>query len=174
MKYLYPFPNVSVTATIFAFYNEMLVVGIRSHNAEVYPSHKCIPGGFLNARYADGETVVHEGENVQQAAIREFQEEAGVELESDQLILFHEHSNPITDPRCHVVNLCYIVNLSLEQVEKLMAGDDLEAIDLVPISDIKEGTKDQYWAFNHFDLALLAIHVWENGGDYFKSKGNWS
>lgn len=176
MKYLYPFPNVSVTATIFAFYNEMLVVGVRSRNAEVYPSRKCMPGGFLNARYEDGETIVHEGETVEQAAIREFKEETSVDLESDQLILFHQHSNPETDPRCHVVNLCYIVNLTLSQIERLMPGDDLEAIELVPVRDIKainERAIGQDWAFNHFDLTLLAIHVWENGGDYFTNKGKW-
>jgi ADP-ribose pyrophosphatase YjhB (NUDIX family) len=166
----YPYAKPSVTATVFAIYNGMLVVGTRSDWIEAYPGKKCVPGGFLEASY-EGD----EGETVEQTAIREFEEECGVTLSGDQLILFHEHSNPLTDPRCHVVNLCYIANLNREQMERLMPGDDLKALDLVMFEDITEEDQiDSNWAFNHFELARLAIHVWRNGGDFFQSKGIWS
>lgn len=172
----YPYAKPSVTATVFAFYNGLLVVGTRSDNAEVFPGLKCVPGGFLEAYYSvDGE-VINEGETAEETAIREFEEECGVILDGDQLILFHEHSGVHTDPRCHVVNLCYIVNLRNDQIERLMPGDDLKAIDLIPISDIKRASPhdQRYWAFDHLALASMAVLVWEHGGDYFQSKGNWA
>lgn len=170
--YSYPYPNVSATATVFAFYNGMLVVGTRADDSDAFPGFKCAPGGFLNARYVTDIEVVFEGETLEQAALREFWEECNIELNGDQLILFHEHSGPKTDPRAHVVNACYIVNLTLEQVERLAPGDDLKALDLVPFDKINNLYGP--WAFNHLELALLAIHVWQNGGDYFQSKGKWA
>lgn len=163
--YTYQYSRPSVTATIFAFYNNMLVVGTRSDNTEAFAGHQCIPGGFLNAK-----TTYFEGETVEQTAIREFKEECGIDLDGEQLILFHEHSKPDTDPRAHVVNLCYIVNLKLEQIERLAPGDDLKALDLV---SWKNGISTENWAFNHRSLLALAVFVWENGGDYFQSKGIW-
>lgn len=171
----YPYAKPSVTATVFAIYNGMLVVGTRSKWVETFPGMKCVPGGFLEARtIIDGE-VIEEGETVEQTAIREFEEECNVTLDGDQLILFHEHSNPLTDPRCHVVNLCYIVNLTKEQVERLQPGDDLEALDLVPLTDITDEFQDaSVWAFNHLTLAHMAALVWRSGGDFFQAKGIWA
>lgn len=170
--YSYPYPNVSATATIFAFYNGMMVVGTRSDDSDAFPGCKCIPGGFLNARYTTDIEVICEGETLEETAIREFEEECGIILNGAQLILFHEHSNPKTDPRAHVVNACYIVNLSLEQVERLSPGDDLKELDMVPLDKVNSNYGP--WAFNHLELTLLAIHVWQNGGDYFQAKGKWS
>jgi len=175
--FVYDFAKPSVTATIFAFYNGMLVVGTRAKWVETFPGLKCAPGGFLEAYYKlDGE-VINEGETAEETAIREFFEECGVMLDGEQLILFHEHSGVHTDPRCHVVNLCYIANLTKEQMERLMPGDDLEAIDLVPIGKIKgavSASAHDAWAFDHLTLASMAVLVWEHGGDYFQSKGAWA
>lgn len=173
----YPYAKVSVTATVFAVYNGMLVVGTRSKWVEAFPGKKCVPGGFLEARHTVADEVLAEGETVEETAIREFEEECGVTLSGDQLILFHEHSNPVTDPRCHVVNLCYIANLTQEQMERLMPGDDLEALDLMPFDKIVSAhahSCQDAWAFNHLDLAVMAILVWRKGGDYFQAKGDWS
>lgn len=189
----YPYAKPSVTATVFAFYNGMLVVGTRAEWVETFPGLKCAPGGFLEAYYKlDGE-VINEGETAEETAIREFFEECGVMLDGEQLILFHEHSGVHTDPRCHVVNLCYIANLTKQQMERLMPGDDLEAIDLVPIQVIKDSvanadrsriyfdsfngsikeSAESEWAFDHLTLASMAVLVWEHGGDYFQAKGAW-
>lgn len=173
----YPYAKPSVTATVFAFYNGMMLVGTRGKNVEAFPGLSCAPGGFLEAHYVSNGEIINQGETAEDTAIREFQEECSVTLDGDQLILFHEHSGVETDPRCHVVNLCYIVNLRKDQVERLMPGDDLMALDLVPIESIKEGKgpySDWDWAFNHSYLARMAVLVWEHGGDYFQAKGNWS
>lgn len=166
--YSYEYPRPSVTATIFAFYNGMVVVGTRSDDSDAYPGFRSIPAGFLNAK-----TETYEGETAEEAAIREYLEECGVELDGDQFILFHEHSNPDTDPRAHVVNLCYIVNLRQDQVERLIPGDDLKAIDLVPMVEAYSEPANT-WAFNHQNLLKLAVHVWTHGGDYFSGRGQWA
>lgn len=177
--YTYLYPRPSVTATVFAFYNNMLLTGIRSKTSDAFPSKQSIPGGFLNAKINAGdnyaiskEIEIFEGETVEQTAIREFAEECNVQLSGDQLILFHEHSNPDTDPRAHVVNLCYIAHLTLEQVERLAPGDDLESLDFVFLHEVAFGSGEN-WAFNHFDLAKIAVHVMSLGGDYFRNEGIW-
>lgn len=174
--YSYPYAKPSVTATVFAIYNDMLVVGTRSKTSEAFPSKKCFPGGFLNAHHKILDDVLLEGETVLDTAIREFEEECGIELDSEQLVLFHEHSNPETDPRCHVVNLCYIANLRLEQIERLVAGDDLDTLDMIPFADILYdiGRNNNAWAFNHLSLASIAILTYRKGGDYFQRKGFWA
>lgn len=159
--YTYEYPRPSVTATIFAFYDNALVVGTRSDDSDAYPGCKCIPGGFLNAK-----SDTFEGETVKQAAIREFREECGINLIEDQLILVHEHSDPDTDPRAHVVNLCYIARLTNDQAACMEPGDDLKALSLFPITTSYDYDFWQGWAFNHYDLVMCIINIWNSRSKY--------
>lgn len=173
----YPYAKPSVTATVFAMYNGMLLVGTRAKWVETFPGKKCVPGGFLEAYHEVNGKILQEGETVEQTAIREFEEECGVEIDGDQLILFHEHSGPQTDPRCHVVNLCYIVNLRKDQVERLQPGDDLEDLDFMTFDKVQgqlAASCESAWAFNHLTLANMAVLVWRKGGDFFQGKGDWA
>ena len=158
-KYSYEYARPSVTATVFAFFDGKLLTGIRKGDADAFPGARCIPGGFLNAK-----TDSFRGETAKQCAIREFEEEANIKIFEEQLILFHEHSLPDTDPRAHVVNLCYIVNLVGWQAGQIKAGDDLEAVEF--ISPIDFWASPYTWAFNHQDLVRKALAAREN--DYFR------
>lgn len=158
-KFTYEYPRPSVTVTIFAFFDGQLLTGIRNYDADAYPDTRCIPGGFLNAK-----NEKHVGETAKQAAIREFKEETTIEIFSEQLILFHEHSHPNTDPRAHVVNLCYIVNLVGWQAGQAKAGDDLREVDWIHPLDVYANDKE--WAFNHKELTHRAFSAHEI--DYFR------
>ena len=101
------------------------------------------------------------GETIEQTAIREVLEETGLTITEDDLHLYHVHSNPNTDPRAHVVNICYFVVLSPEIAATAVAGDDLSAIEVKQFELFDNvGTM----AFNHADLLIRAIE------HYFKAR----
>lgn len=159
-SFTYEYARPSVTVTIFAFFDGQILTGIRNFDADAFSDTRCIPGGFLNAKHA-----FYLGETAKQAAIREFKEETNIEIFPEQLILFHEHSHPTTDPRAHVVNLCYIVNLVGWQAGQAKAGDDLRYIEWIYPFDVY--ASEQEWAFNHKELTIKAISV-HNQYEYFR------
>lgn len=151
MTYTYEFPRPSVTATIVALHMGSLLVATRAKHVETYPGYLCLPGGFLNAK-----TDKHSGETVERTAIREFEEECGVRLRNDQLKLYRVISDPEIDPRAHVVNICYLVTLTDTQVDRLVPGDDIDAIEFMSAYKIKVWPSSS-WAFNHQAIAVGAM-----------------
>lgn len=180
--FVYAFPRPSVTATIALLVNDPnrpnavgVLIGTRGRKDGAYAGFECIPGGFLDAKVDMADVVefsgdavafledydedleaslVKPGETVRETAIREVLEETGLTITEDQLNLYWDHSDPNTDPRAHVVNLCYYVVLDPETAATAVAGDDLEKIeikyfelfDLIPTM-----------AFNHADLLKRAL-----------------
>ena len=147
--YEYPFPMVSATATLLLIYKDQVLLGRRTESREkkekVYAGFLSLPGGFLNA----GQEIVEE------TAIRECFEETSIELEFPDLHLFHVSSDPKTDPRAHVINTCYWVELMDEDVENAKAGDDLSELILTPFETL---LNDQVTlAFDHIEIAKIGI-----------------
>jgi ADP-ribose pyrophosphatase YjhB (NUDIX family) len=113
-------------------------------------------GRLIRAIYALATSVkdafiakhVKPGETVEQTAIREIEEETGLKITEDRLVLAHVHSNPDTDPRCHVVNICYYVMITEEEANSAVAGDDLEDLEMPLIGDVDSLTL----AFNHNEM----------------------
>lgn len=183
VEYVYAFPRPSVTATI-TLINETtrkVLCGKRKDKIgekhAAYPGFMCVPGGFMDPmvevrdvlvipqgggmhfRDNDVEAIpadhARPGETVEQTAMREVQEETGLVITEDRLRLYHVHSDPKTDPRCHVVNVCYYVSITDEEAKSAVAGDDLETLEELSELEIKR----MEMAFNHKDLALRAIHA---------------
>lgn len=93
------------------------------------------------------------GETVEEAAIREIFEETGLVITPDRLELSHVHSAPNTDPRAHVVNICYFVVLKHEEAEKAVAGDDLEELVVESVYNVHTHNL----AFNHNELFVKLL-----------------
>lgn len=186
-KFVYDYARPSVTATIPIFVEldsptmVGVLIGTRRDGDTAYAGCECIPGGFLDAKvdmkdvvYADGEGLqypedwdeefeasqVREGETVKQAAVREVKEETDLYIREDDLVLFHEHSNPNTDPRCHVVNLCYYAVISLQEAEHAKAGDDLQKLEF----RVVDRAYYREMAFNHREILNRGIKA------YFEAK----
>lgn len=147
MSYSYPYPRPAVTATVMLVYDGgdeiEFLLGKRSDDADAYPGALCLPGGFLDAK-----TDSFAGETVKQAAVREVLEETGLKIKESGLNLFSEYSNPTIDPRCHVVNLCFLYFVDADQYKSVKAGDDLAELSWHPIEDYEEFK----YGFNHKEI----------------------
>lgn len=154
----YKFPMVAATATVMIIHLAKdgpgrILLGVRSKNANAFPGKYCLPGGFLNPKTLDSP-----GETLEEAAVREVFEETGLTIDLNDLKLFHVHSDPDTDPRCHVINTCYWVTIEDEDLVNLKAGDDLE--DIVWDQDILVDNflPEDKMAFNHRELILRGMY----------------
>jgi len=200
MAYIYPFRMASATATMVLIdpVAEEVIGGIRKESAWVYPGYNSLSGGFMEARYVEtseeraacraycdeklGMKLMsdefHEGENLEECAIREIAEEFGIQVGLDQLKMFTVRSNSRTDTRAHVVNACYYIELLPEQANALPDGkdvsmlDDLESVKRMKISEV-EGAPESEWpmAFNHFEIMQAGIAAWKKERHYLELEG---
>ncbi len=100
-----------------------------------------IPGGFKRPT-----------ETLDEAAKRELREETGVDAAS-LLAQFGAYGDPERDPRMNVVTIAYLA--VLRDVGALVAGTDAAAADLLPVSDVLDGTVEL--AFDHRRIVRDAV-----------------
>jgi ADP-ribose pyrophosphatase YjhB (NUDIX family) len=185
MAYIYPFRMASGTATMLVIdpVNRKFLNGIRSSKAWVYPGANSLPGGFMEARFTEAQAAklgnfptavrvglgmdliaeeFHEGENLEQCAIRELQEELNTTFSLDQLNLFAVRSNSRTDTRAHVINTCYWLEATPEQIASITPGDDLEGVSWESFDNIIKQPIEM--AFNHMEVTYQGLRA------YFKHK----
>ena len=176
--HIYPFRMSSNTATMLVIDrnpDDLLMsrvcIGIRGRNVEVHPSKPSLPGGFMEAKLSEAqvqymlerdpvgvEMDTHEGEDLETTAIRELKEELCTDFEREQLVQYYTCSLPGLDPRAHVVNLCFYLEATPEQVASITAGDDLEEIQWWTVLDCLEMYHEI--AFNHRDLMQRGLKAW--------------
>lgn len=144
----YDFPRPSVTATVVMFYDDQVLIGKRSLSSTAYPGAYCFPGGFLNAK-----TDNYPGETIEETAVREVKEETNIDISINDLHFCSVRSDPNTDPRAHVVNICYYVHLNKNQFNQLQSGDDLEETKFVPTTSILT----MQLAFDHNKILIEAL-----------------
>lgn len=152
--YTYAFPRPSVTTTIMLIHRPSMefFAGIRDSAADAYPGAACLPGGFLEARVEGDDD--RPGETVEACAVRETLEETGVEITERDLWLLDVRSDPLTDPRAHVINVCYAVFVTDEQKAAAYAADDLEDFQWRKLSDVD---RERTYAFNHYEIILKGL-----------------
>jgi ADP-ribose pyrophosphatase YjhB (NUDIX family) len=147
-------------------------IGIRGRNVEVHPSKPSLPGGFMEAKFSAAQAAfmlkgstsdfippdLHPGEDLETTALRELKEELCTDFERGQLVQYYTCSLPGLDPRAHVVNLCFYLEATPEQVASIKAGDDLEEIEWWTVLDCLEMYHEI--AFNHRDLMQRGLKAW--------------
>lgn len=142
----YEFPMVSATATVIGVLDGKMLVGLREETSDAYPGTYCFTGGFLNAK-----SPTSSGETLEMTAIREFAEETNIDITKNLLEVLYIDSNPLTDPRGHVINVCYLVDLTNVDISTMSPGDDITALRFITPDEIPTLN----WAFNHEQIANM-------------------
>ena len=108
--YEYPHPSVTVDCIIFALQDDELKVLLIQRNGNPYKGCWALPGGFVEI-----------DESIETAALRELNEETGVEkVFLEQLYTFGE---PKRDPRERVISVAYYSLVKLGE-HAIRAGSD--------------------------------------------------
>ena len=124
-------PLLTVDAVIV--YEKTNIILIRRKNPP-FQGEYALPGGFVDI-----------GETVENACIREAKEETNIDIKILKMI--GVYSEPSRDPRGHTVSVAFLCE-PLANSEKPKAQDDAAALEIVPISNIK----NLKLAFDHMDI----------------------
>jgi 8-oxo-dGTP diphosphatase len=112
MKYCYEYPRPAVTADVIILKpeNDLLLVLLIERKHPPYEGMWALPGGFLNM-----------DETLEEAALRELQEETGIT--GIPLEQFHTYSKVNRDPRHRTITTVYL-GFADENTPAPIAGDD--------------------------------------------------
>ncbi len=125
-------PLLTVDALILYDKGTKLVF-IRRKNPP-FQGHLALPGGFVDI-----------GETVEEACVREAEEETSLKVKIKKLVGIF--SRPDRDPRGHTVTIAYLCEPSPKS-QKPKAKTDAESIEIISLSDISKLDI----AFDHFDI----------------------
>ena len=95
--YAYEFPHPSVAASVVLYDLNKGAFLLIKRSTDPFNGYMAFPGGFLEVGK----------EEIEQAAVRELFEEAGVRLNPEDLKLIDVRSNPDRDPRDHIFDIAY-------------------------------------------------------------------
>ena len=143
-EYEYPRPAATVDLVVFTppWKGVRKVLMIARKN-EPFKHHWALPGGFVD-----------KGENVRQAALRELQEETGLDAWKlyNELRLIDVFSEPGRDPRGWVISTAFALSWPTSGMDLIEAGDDAAAVVWMELnSRMLENT-----AFDHADIIRAA------------------
>ena len=156
---------VSATSTMVVINkdNNTILLGKRIPTADAYPDVWSVPGGFLDAK-----TNTNPGETLEQAAARELKEEINLDIKNtNRFILIGVGSDPNIDPRCHCIGARYIIEITNQEADSCVAGDDLQELKWVSIFDREEFLN---LAFDHTSIVFDAISYYAKNrpGKYYR------
>lgn len=133
--YEYPRPMLTADCVVFNAVGEVLL--IRRGN-EPYRGCWALPGGFMEM----DETIEH-------CAVRELQEETGLQVEEDDLLMIGVYSRLGRDPRGRTVTVAYSVHL--EGCCDARGGDDAAEARWFPLTALPP------LAFDHAEIIAATV-----------------
>ena len=135
--YKYPRPAVTVDVAVITTEQEPKVLLIQRGN-EPYKGHWAFPGGFMDM-----------DETTEQCAIRELEEETGLQISEVKQI--GAYSKVDRDPRGRTITVAYIARIA--NAEKVNGQDDAAKAEWFPINNLPP------LAFDHEDIMKDAIEL---------------
>jgi 8-oxo-dGTP diphosphatase len=138
--------RVAVDIVIFTVRDRTLQVLLVRRGVPPFQGQHAIPGGFI-----------HEDESLEDAALRELYEEAGVRnVFLEQLYSF---GNPQRDPRGRVITVAYYALIGSDELA-LIAGADAAEAGWYPVSNLPP------LAFDHQHILAYAVERLRNKLEY--------
>lgn len=135
--YKYPRPAVTADVAVITTEQEPKVLLIQRGN-EPYKGHWAFPGGFMDM-----------DETTEQCAIRELEEETGLQISEVKQI--GAYSKVDRDPRGRTITVAYIARIA--NAEKVNGQDDAAKAEWFPINNLPP------LAFDHEDIMNDAIEL---------------
>ena len=102
LYYAYEFPHPSVAASVVLYDEQKDAFLLIKRSTSPYFGYYAFPGGFIDVGR----------EEIEDAAVRELSEEAGVHISRDVLQLIDVRSSPERDPRDHIFDIAYYACVS--------------------------------------------------------------
>lgn len=116
-------PSVTVDVVLFAFRDQDLQVLLVRRKKWPYQDYWAIPGGFIQM-----------DESLEQSALRELQEETGVDdVYLEQLYTF---GDPGRDPRTRIISVAYFALVGADQARQVQGSDDAAEARWWPMADL--------------------------------------
>lgn len=135
-KYCLCTPSLAIDVVVVNAMDQILTV-----KRNFPPVGSALPGGFVNI-----------GESVEEAAIRELNEETGLTITVDDLSFIPKiFSAPKRDQRRHTASVCYKVEFN-ESMGKPKAGDDAKEVKFV-------ARKDLHLQFDHEAIVAYVLRI---------------
>ncbi|MCQ2189356.1 MAG: NUDIX hydrolase [Paludibacteraceae bacterium] len=135
--YEHPHPSVTTDCVVFGFDGESLNLLLIERGIEPYKGTWALPGGFVRMN-----------ETAEEGALRELQEETGVEdIYVEQ---FHTFTAVDRDPRERVMTIAFLAFVRQEKYS-VIAGDDAVQAKWFPVKDLPE------LAFDHQEIIRMAL-----------------
>ncbi len=144
--YAYEFEHPSVAASVVLYNRKKQAFLLIERATDPFNGYYAFPGGFIDVGK----------EEIEDAAVRELFEEAGVQISAKDLQLIDVRSHPNRDPRDHIFDIAYYAET---EDAKALVGDEVSAFAWVPAEKL-DGLQ---LAFDHQIL-------WERVKDRFLKK----
>lgn len=136
--YKYPRPALTVDTVIFTLREEKLQVLLICRAEEPFAGTWALPGGF-----------VHIDESLENAALRELEEETG--LKEAYLEQLYTYGEPRRDPRGQVITVAYFALIRADAPVRHEGGHDAFQANWFPVNDLPP------LAFDHTQIVTYAL-----------------
>lgn len=143
----WPRPFVTVDVAAFQERDDGLYVLLIERGHPPFEGRWALPGGFVDV--TGGETG--QGEDLPDAALRELEEETGVQLAASDLLEVGAFGKPGRDPRGRTITICYAAKLPHDVTPR--AGDDAARAAWHRVADVKRAEL----AFDHEVVLTRAL-----------------
>ncbi|MGH1348226.1 MAG: NUDIX hydrolase [Nannocystales bacterium] len=148
-RYDHARPSVTVDMVVFTVVDLDLKVLLIERGVAPFEGEWALPGGFVRV----GNGVDDPGEDVDDAAVRELQEETSLTPKDVFLEQLYTFGRADRDPRGRVISVAYYALVPADRVPRVKAGDDAADATWVSVSRLDRVEL----AFDHREIVDVAV-----------------
>ena len=145
--YQYPRPLVTVDVVVFTSQTTRQDVLLIQRGQEPFQGAWALPGGFVEM-----------DESLEEAAIRELEEETGLEVV--YLEQLQTYGDPGRDPRGRVISVAYCTLLPSRSIQHIQGGGDASQARWYPVDELPD------LVFDHNQIITDALNWVKDRKDY--------